>query len=520
MKYSRGSLLMAALLPTVVVAADFPYAEVTIDELQNRMGAGQLTAHQLTAAYLARIAQIDRAGPKLNSVIELNPDALALADALDAERQAGKIRGSLHGIPVLLKDNIDTADRMQTTAGSLALVGQKVPRDAGVTARLRAAGAVILGKTNCSEWANYRGHNSSSGWSGRGGQTLNAYALDRSPSGSSSGSGTAVSANLCVVAIGTETNGSIVSPASVSGVVGVKPTVGLVSRDGIIPISASQDTAGPMARTVRDAALVLAALAGADAHDPATHAIPANVLPELATLQPGALRGARLGIVRTISTFHARMDPILDGLVATLRAAGAEIIEVAIPSLTKLGQAPSTVLSYEFKDGLNRYLATPGRETPMHTLADLIAFNTAHAAVELRYFGQELFTAAQARGPLTDQTYLEARATCLQLTRTEGIDAALAAHRLDALVYFTKGTATLTDLLNGEGSSGGSSTLAAVAGYPSVTVPAAHVFGLPIGLSFTGTRWSDARLLALAADFEAHAKARTEPRFLAASATP
>ena len=521
MKNPLRSLLMAVLLSTAVPAADFPFAEATIEQLQTRMVAGQLTAHQLTAAYLERIAQIDRAGPKLNSVIELNPDALALADALDNERKAGKIRGPLHGIPVLLKDNIDTADRMQTTAGSLALVGQKVPRDAGVVARLRAAGAVILGKTNCSEWANYRGHNSSSGWSGRGGQTLNPYALDRSPSGSSSGSGTAVSANLCVVAIGTETNGSIVSPASVSGVVGVKPTVGLVSRDGIIPISASQDTAGPMARTVRDAALVLAVLAGADAHDPSTHAIPASLLHELTTLPPGALRGARLGIVRHISSFHARMDPLLDGLVATLRAAGAEIIDpVAIPSLAKLGQAPSTVLSYEFKDGLNRYLATPGRVTPMHTLADLIAFNTAHATAELRFFGQELFIAAQARGPLTDKTYLEARAACLQLTRREGIDTALATHRLDALVYFTKGAATLTDHLNGEGSSGGSSTLAAVAGYPSVTVPAAHVFGLPIGLSFTGSPWSDARLLALAADFETHRKARTEPSFHPTSATP
>ena len=521
MKNPLRSLLMALLLPTLVPAADFSFAEATIEDLQNRMGAGQLTAHQLTLAYLERIAQIDRAGPKLNSVIELNPDALALADALDLERRAGKIRGPLHGIPVLLKDNIDTADRMQTTAGSQALVGQKVPRDAGVAARLRAAGAVILGKTNCSEWANYRGNNSSSGWSGRGGQTLNPYALDRSPSGSSSGSGAAVSANLCVVAIGTETNGSIVSPASACGVVGVKPTVGLVSRDGIIPISASQDTAGPMARNVRDAALVLAALAGTDAHDPATHAIPAGLLHELTTLKPGALKGARLGIVRNISTFHARMDPILDDLVATLRAAGAEIIDpVAIPSLAKLGQATGTVLSYEFKDGINRYLGTPGRVTTMRTLADLIAFNIAHAASELRFFGQELFIAAQARGPLTDPTYLDARAACLQLTRAEGIDGALATHHLDALVYFTKGTATLTDHLNGEGGSGGSSTLAAVAGYPSVTVPAAHVFGLPIGLSFTGSLWSDARLLALAADFEAHAKARTEPRFQATSATP
>jgi len=521
MKKPIRSLLMAALFTTAVSAADFPFAETTIQELQNRMAAGQLTSRQLTAAYLKRIAQIDRAGPKLNSIIELNPDALAIAEALDAERKAGKVRGPLHGIPILLKDNIDTADRMQTTAGSLALVGQKVPRDAGVATRLRAAGAVLLGKTNCSEWANYRGHNSSSGWSGRGGQTLNPYALDRNPSGSSSGSGTAVSANLAAAAIGTETNGSIVSPASACGLVGVKPTVGLVSRDGIIPISASQDTAGPMTRTVRDAALVLAALAGADANDTATQAIPENLLNELTSLKPGALKGARLGVLRNISSFHARMDPILDGLIATLRAAGAEIIDpIAIPSLGKLGQAPSTVLSYEFKDGLNRYLATPGRVTPMHTLADLIAFNTAHAVAEMPFFGQELFIAAQARGPLTDKAYLDARATCLQLTRAEGIDAVMAAHSLNALICFTKGTATLTDHLNGEAGSGSSSTLAAVAGYPSVTVPAANVYGLPIGLSFVGLPWSDAQLLALAADFESQTKARTEPQFKSTISAP
>lgn len=512
---------MAVLFTKAVAAAEFTFAETTIEDLQNRMAAGQLTARQLTAAYLERIAQIDHAGPKLNSIIELNPDALAIAEVLDAERKVGKIRGPLHGIPILLKDNIDTADRMQTTAGSLALVGQKVPRDAGVAARLRAAGAVLLGKTNCSEWANYRGQNSSSGWSGRGGQTRNPYALDRNPSGSSSGSGTAVSANLAAAAIGTETNGSIVSPASACGLVGVKPTVGLVSRDGIIPISASQDTAGPMTRTVRDAALVLAVLAGADANDAATQTIPANLLHELTTLKPSALKGARLGVLRTISTFHARMDPILDGLVATLRAAGAEIIDpIAIPSLGKLGQAPSAVLSYEFKDGLNRYLATPGRVSPMHTIADLIAFNTAHAPAEMPFFGQELFIAAQARGPLTDKAYLDARAACLQLTRTEGIDTVMTAHSLDALIYFTKGPATLTDHLNGEGGSGSSSTLAAVSGYPSVTVPAANLNGLPIGLSFVGLPWSDAQLLALAADFESQTQARTEPQFKPTIATP
>ena len=515
------ALLYTATIALAAHAAEFAFAEATIDDLQARMSSGTLTAHTLTAAYLARIAEVDRAGPKLNAVIEINPDALAIADQLDAERKAGHVRGPLHGIPILIKDNIDTADRMQTTAGSLALVGQKVPRDATVAARLRTAGAVILGKTNLTEWANFRGDNSSSGWSARGGQTLNPYALDRNPSGSSSGSGTAASANLCVVAIGTETNGSIMMPSSVCGLVGVKPTVGLVSRDGIIPISASQDTAGPMARTVRDAALVLAAIAGADKHDEATQRIPAGLAAALATLKTDALKGARIGVARAGFGFHSRMDAIMNGLVEKLRAAGAEVVDpVALPLLTKLGETPDVVLTCEFKSGLNRYLAEPGRVTPMKNLADLIAFNEAHRAEEMSFFGQETFTAAQARGLLTDRAYLEARATCLQLTRTEGIDVAMDANRLDALVYFTAGTATLTDHVNGEGFAGYSATLAAVAGYPCVTVPAASVFGLPIGLSFVGRPWSEPKLLALAAGFEARTKARTEPKFLPTAVVP
>ena len=515
-----AGLMLAANFMHTASAAVFPFAEATIDDLQTRMRAGTLTARELTAAYLQRIAEIDRAGPKLNSVIELNPDALAIADALDAERKAGRVRGPLHGIPVLIKDNIDTADKMATTAGSLALIGAKPPRDAHVAARLREAGAVILGKTNLSEWANYRGNNSSSGWSGRGGQTKNPVALDRSPSGSSSGSASAVAANLCVFAIGTETNGSIVSPASSCGIVGLKPTVGLVSRDGIIPISASQDTAGPMTRTVHDAALVIAALAGPDARDAATGAIPPELVAALAAKLPaGALRGARIGVVHGPFGFHSRMEPMLAELVATLRAAGAEVVDpVTIPTLIKLSAVQGTVLSYEFKDGLNRYLAEPGRVTPMKTLADLIAFNDAHRAEELPYFGQEIFVTAQARGPLTDPAYLEARAACLQLTRTEGIDAAMDAGKLDALVMFSRGTATLTDAINGEGGSGSSSSLAAISGYPSVTVPAAHVFGLPIGLSFVGRAWSEPKLLALAADFEARTHARRAPEFLATAA--
>lgn len=513
MKYR---ILLGFLLLVAAARAEFAFSEATIGDLQARMAAGKLTSHELTAAYLARIAEIDKAGPTLNAVLELNPDALIIADALDAERKAGKVRGPLHGIPVLIKDNIDTADRMQTTAGSLALVGQKVPRDATVAARLREAGAVIIGKTNLSEWANYRSTNSSSGWSGRGGQTKNPYALDRNPSGSSSGSGSATSANLCVVAIGTETNGSIMSPSSACGLVGVKPTVGLVSRAGIIPIAASQDTAGPMTRTVADAATVLAAIASTDVRDEATKQIPAGLLAELAApLKPGALRGARLGIVRGLPGFHGRMDAILNRLVEVLRAAGAEVIDpVAMPSLAKLGAAPGTVLSYEFKDGVNRYLAEPGRVTPMKSLTDLIAFNNARHDEEMPYFAQEIFLSSEARGPLTDKAYVEARESCLKLTRAEGIDGAMDENKLDALVMFTRGTAMLTDLINGEGGSGSSSTLAAVSGYPNVTVPAAEVYGLPVGLSFVGRAWSEPKLLALAADFESRTHARREPKFL------
>lgn len=508
-------LLLVFLATASLLRAEFRWAEKSIPELQAEMAAGRLTAEQLTQDYLARIAEIDRAGPKLNAIIELNPDALAIARERDAERRAGKVRGPLHGIPVLVKDNLDTADRMQTTAGSLALVGQKVPRDAHVVARLRAAGAVLLGKTNLSEWANFRGANSSSGWSARGGQTRNPYALDRNPSGSSSGSAVAVSANLCAFAIGTETNGSIVSPASASGIVGFKPTVGLVSRAGIVPIAASQDTAGPMTRHVADAALVLAAIAGADERDAATRDIPAVVLAELAAPLPAqALRGARIGVVRGPFGLPARLDGAVDRIIETLRAAGAEVTDnVKVASLGKFGGATYDVLSYEFRDGLNRYLAEPGRVTPMKTLADLIAFNEAHAAEEMPFFGQQDFLAAEQRGPLTESAYREARATCLRLARTEGLDAALDGGKFDALVMLTRGPAALTDHVLGEGSAGGSSTLAAVAGYPSVTVPATELFGLPVGLSFVGRAWSDARLLALAADFEAHTHARRQPEF-------
>jgi amidase len=514
-------LPMFCLLLTMGRAA-FPYAETTISQLATQMQAGRLTSAELTAAYLQRIAEIDRSGPALHAVIELNPEALAQAAALDAERRAGKVRGPLHGIPVLIKDNIATTDRMQTTAGSLALVGSHPAQEAPLVAQLRAAGAVILGKTNLSEWANFRGNRSVSGWSGRGGQTVNPYAPGRNPSGSSSGSAVAVSANLCAVAIGTETDGSIVAPASVCGVVGVKPTVGLVSRTGIIPISASQDTAGPIARTVPDAALLLEAIAGSDARDAATLARPAGLRTDYARqLTEGSLRGARLGVLHGPFGLDPRLEPLLDQAVAAMRVAGAEIVDLGeFPDFEKADDPETEVLLYEFKQGVNAYLASLGPGAPVRTLADVIAFNTQHAAQELPYFGQELLLKAQAKGPLTGDAYLAARAACLRITRTEGIDALLRTHRLDALVSLTHGPARLTDPILGDSSSGGSSSPAAVAGYPSVTVPAGDFHGLPVGVSFYGAAWTEGRLLALAADYEAHTRQRREPALSAGPGAP
>ena len=514
---SRLLFVLVLIFATGAQAA-FPFAEATIDDLQARMQAGTLAARELTAAYLERIAQIDQSGPTLKSVIEVNPDALAIATALDAERKAGQVRGPLHGIPVLIKDNIATADKMETTAGSLALVGSKPPHDAEIVTRLRAAGAVILGKTNLSEWANIRSTTSTSGWSGRGGQTRNPYALNRNTSGSSSGSGAAVAANLCVVAVGSETDGSIVSPSSVCGIVGVKPTVGLWSRTGIIPISASQDTAGPMTRTVRDAAILLSALAGVDEKDSATKAIPAGQSFDFAVaLKPGALKGARLGVLHGPFGMHPRMETVLAAQVTALKAAGAVIVDLGdFPNLGQVYEPELEVLLYELKDGLNAYLATLGPGAPVKTLTDVIAFNETHRAKEMPFFGQELFVRAEAKGPLSDPAYITARALCLKLMRTEGIDALLAREKLDALVSLTSGPGWLIDPVNGDAYTGGSSTPAAVAGYPSVTVPAAQVFGLPVGISFVGPAWSESRLLALAADFEAQTKARREPVFLSA----
>lgn len=513
-RHGMVSLGMAAALSSAI-AADFRFAEATIDDLQRQMAAGSLTARELTSAYVERIAAVDAAGPRLNAVIELNPEALAIAERLDAERKSGRVRGPLHGIPVLIKDNIDTADQMNTTAGSLALVGARPPRDAFIVARLREAGAVLLGKTNLSEWANYRSTQSISGWSGRGGQTRNPYVLARNPSGSSSGSAAAVSANLCVVAIGTETSGSIMSPASSCGVVGVKPTVGLVSRSGIVPLSATQDTAGPITRTVRDAALVLATIAGGDARDEATRGIQADLTlnPDAAT-RGGALNGARIGVVRGPFGFHPRMDGVMDSVIGALRAAGAVVVDrVTVDTLGRYGAAQREVFLYEFKAGLNQYLAEPGRTAPVKTLAEIIAFNAAHRGEELPLFGQELLIAAEAKGSLTEQAYLDARATLFRLARTEGVEATMDAHRLDALVMLTRGPAHLTDTVNGDYSTGGSASLAAAALCPTVTVPAAMVAGLPVGVSFVGRAWSDATMLAFAADFEIKTQARVAPQF-------
>jgi len=518
---ARTALLAALLLAAAtILRAAFPFVGATIDQLQAQMNAGKLTSRELTAAYLARIAEIDKAGPTLNAIIELNPEALDIAGKLDVERTAGRLRGPLHGIPVLIKDNIATLDRMETTAGSLALVGARPMRDAFLVARLRDAGAVILGKTNMSEWANFRSSNSTSGWSGRGGQTRNPYALDRNPSGSSSGSAVAVSADLCVVAVGTETDGSIMSPSSICGIVGVKPTVGLVSRTGVIPISASQDTAGPMARTVRDAAILLGVLAGVDPRDTVTESRPKDIVAEFAgALTPGALKGARIGILRGPFRFHPRVDGVVNDAVAALRAAGAVVVDpINLPTLNQLSAPEMEVLLYEFKDGINGWFRALGANATLRSLDELIAFDERQRAREMPYFSQELLVRAQAKGPLTDKAYRDARALCVKLACDDGLDAVMDKHGLDALVALTSGTAGVTDLINGDRGTGGSSTLAAVAGYPSVTVPAAQVFGLPVGVSFIGRAWSDAPLLALAADFEAHTRARRAPNFLPTAA--
>lgn len=494
--------------------------EATIAGLQAEMAAGRLSSHSLTQMYLERIAAMNEAGPTLRAVIETNPQALEIAVALDAERAASGPRGPLHGIPILLKDNIDTADEMLTTAGSLALADSRPTTDATVAARLRAAGAVLLGKANMSEWANFRSSHSSSGWSARGGQARNPYSLERTPSGSSSGSASAVAANLAVASLGTETNGSILSPGNACGVVGIKPTVGLTSRAGVVPISHTQDTVGPFGRNVADVAALLGALTGVDPRDAATEASEGHFHRDYTQfLDADALRGARIGIAReTFFGYSEKADPLVEAAIAALRAAGAEVIDPAdLPSAKLLHETPAEyeVLLYEFKADLNAYFATRPASAHVRTLEALIAFNEEHTAEELPYFGQDILIASQAKGPLTDAAYQLALAEIQRLSRTEGIDAVMDAHRLDAIFMLTSAPADKIDLLNGDsGRSGSSAGPAAMAGYPAITVPVGAVDGLPVGVTFTGRAFSESRLIALAYAFEQVTLARMRPGYV------
>jgi amidase len=520
-EFLRRATLGSAVAWSGCRAGELPPAggdleESTVSELQAFMASGRETAASLAERYLDRIGRLDRAGPAVNSVIELNPDAPAIARALDQERASRGPRGPLHGIPLLLKDNIGTHDRMWTTAGSLALSGSIPPRDSAVADRLRRAGALILGKTNLSEWANFRSNRSTSGWSARGGLTRNPYALDRNPSGSSSGSAAAVSANLCAVAVGTETDGSIISPASLCGIVGLKPTVGLVSRSGIIPISKSQDTAGPMARTVTDAALLLGALVGVDAEDPVTQESDRRVPADYTVfLKPEGLRGARIGVARLHFKIGSPAQKVIEEALRAIREAGATLVDPAdLPGPSRLGDAEFEVLLYEFKAGLNLYLAGLGPGAPVRSLQEVIDFNEGHREKELRYFGQDLLVRAEGKGPLSEKPYWEALEKCRRLSREEGIDAVMNRHELDAIVAPSGGPAAATDLVYGDRGVGGSSGPAAIAGYPSITVPAGSVMGLPVGISFFGRAYQESTLLKLAYSFEQAVKARRAPQFL------
>ncbi len=530
--FLRGSVVggvAAAMYPALGAAREvvptsaasdvpsFELDEVSIDDLQAGMKSGKYTARAITEKYLSRIEAIDKSGPALNSVIEVNPDAVEIAESLDRERKEKGGRGPLHGIPLLIKDNIDTADKMMTTAGSLALVGgPKPPRDSFVAQQLRKAGAVILGKTNLSEWANIRSSHSSSGWSGRGGLTRNPYALDRNPCGSSSGTGAGISANLAAGGIGTETDGSIVCPSSSNGLAGIKPTVGLVSRAGIIPISHSQDTAGPMCRTLRDAAIMLGALTGVDPEDTATNTSQGKSHTDYTRfLDENGLKGARIGVVRKYFGFSDGVDGILAEAIDVMKRQGATIVDPAdLESFGKFDESESLVLDYELKADIEKYLARLGPSSPMKNLKDLIDFNRQNAAKEMAYFGQDVFMRAQARGPLTTREYIDALEKNHRLTRIEGIDAVMDKFKLDALIAPTGGPAWITDLVTGDHFGGGSSNAAAVAGYPNINITAGYMFGLPVGISFFGRAWSEPTLLKIAYGFEHATQARKAPRFL------
>ncbi len=506
-------------IASAVPASDvkpFELDEITISGLQEGMKSGKFTARSLVERYSARIEQIDKHGPAINSVLELNPDALSIAGSLDQERKVKGPRGPLHGIPVLVKDNIDTADKMMTTAGSLALVGSKPPQDSFVAEKLRSAGAVIMGKTNLSEWANIRSRHSTSGWSGRGGLTRNPYALDRNPCGSSSGTGAGISANLCAVGIGTETDGSIVCPSSSNGLAGIKPTVGLVSRSGIIPISHSQDGAGPMCRTIRDAAILLGALTGVDPNDAATAASAGKSFTDYTQFcDSNGLKGARIGVARKYFGFNDAVDALMEQALDAMKKQGATLVDPAdIETLGKFDESELLVFMYELKADLNAYLARLGPGAPVHTLRDIIDFNDRNREKEMPYFGQDLFLKADAKGPLTEKAYIDALEKNHQLARTEGIDATMDKYNLDAIVGPTGGPAWLTDLVNGDHFAGGSSNAAAVAGYPNINVTAGFISGLPVGISFFGRAWSEPTLIRLAFAFEQTIRARQAPRFL------
>lgn len=481
----------------------FVFNEITIAQLQEKMNSGAITSEEITKKYLERIDVIDKAGPKLNSVIEINTDAVNIARSLDEERKSGKIRSALHGIPILLKDNIDTGDKMQTTAGSLAITGIPAPDDAVIVAKLREAGAVILGKTNLSEWANFRSNKSSSGWSGRGGQVKNPFCLDRTPCGSSSGTGAAVSANLCTVGIGTETDGSIVCPSGINGIVGIKPTIGLLSGDGIIPISHSQDTAGPMARTVADAAMLLGFLVEKDKSEDYTQFLDIN-----------GLKNARIGIASDFFGFSDEVDKLINEAIKLMKDNGAEIIEnLKFENRQEWGKLEWQILITEFKAGLNKYLGSR-QGLKVNTLGDIIKFNIENADNEMKWFAQEIFDDAEKTLGLEDPVYVEALAKAKDLTRSKGIDLLMDTHKLDVLIAPTNGPAWTIDLVNGDHFGGGSSRPAAVSGYPNITVPAGFVHGLPVGISFFGRAWSESTLIKIAYSYEQASKHRKSPRFL------